>query len=110
MLAACSSYLKTLIETSPGDDVTLLLDDTSNHQMEHLISFIYTGAASLALRNDYCSLVTTLRTLGVKANPGEEKEEIDDDDDDDNGDGNHNRAHHHKTNNTNTQPQHQPQR
>ena len=78
VLAACSSYLKTLIETSPpGDDVTLLLDDTSNHQMEHLISFIYSGTASLARHSDYRSLVTALRTLGVKANPGEEKEQTD---------------------------------
>ena len=77
VLASCSPFLKTLIETSPEDDVTLLLDDTSNHQMEHLISFIYTGAASLARRSDYCALVTSLETLGVSANPGEEEEEID---------------------------------
>ena len=79
VLAACSSYLKTVIETSPEDDVTLLLDDTSNHQMEHLISFIYTGTASVACRSDYCSLVTMLQTLGARVNPGKEweKDEID---------------------------------
>jgi hypothetical protein len=50
--------------------VTILLADTSNHLMEHLISFIYTGDAAMRDSSDYDGLVRLLRVLGVKAPRG----------------------------------------